>query len=110
MLEKIRRFFGSGGDDRNGGNGRGAGDGEPPMISCDEALERLFEYLDGELEDETSEKVAQHFEVCRRCYPRLNFEKAFRRAMERVREGEKAPAAVRDRVIELLREEGLDAS
>ena len=109
MLDKIRKLFGSDEGGSDGSNGRGAGDGEPEMISCDEALERLFEYLDGELEDPTAEKVAQHFEVCRRCYPRLNFEKAFRNALKGVREGEQAPSGVRDKVLELLQDQGLDA-
>lgn len=103
MLEKIRDFLAS-----MGGNGDG-GPGDD-MISCDEALERLFEYLDGELEGETEEQVARHFEICRRCYPRLSFEKAFQEALRRAKKGEEAPRKVRERVLELLNQEGLDRS
>ncbi len=101
MLEKIRNFLAAMG-------GRGNGDAPEEMISCDEALERLFEYLDGELEDETEEKVARHFEICRRCYPRLSFEKAFQDALHRVKQGEEAPREVKDRVLEILSQEGFD--
>lgn len=46
-------------------------------ISCEEALARVYEYLDGELDPELQERVHEHLEVCRRCYPCFNFERLF---------------------------------
>lgn len=106
MLDKIKEFLASLGG--NGARGRGDTGGGPEMISCDEALEYLFEYLDGELEDPTEEQVARHFDICRRCFPRLNFEKAFRDALRQVRRGERAPERVKQQVHQLLSQEGLD--
>lgn len=80
----------------------------PDRFTCEEAVEHLFEYLDGELGDEESAQVAEHFEVCRRCYPRLEFERSFMEAVRRVRGGDGAPPELRDRVLEVLRDEGLD--
>lgn len=46
-------------------------------ITCHEAAERVYEFLDGELDPERMEQVRQHVEVCRRCWPYFNFERIF---------------------------------
>ena len=46
------------------------------MIRCEEALERLWEFLDGELEPANETEVQRHLEVCSRCYPRYDFQRA----------------------------------
>lgn len=83
------------------GEGTGSGD-QPGGISCEEALRRVYEYLDGELDPDTRERVHQHIEVCRRCYPFFNFERLF---LDYV--GEKGLAAeqreeLREKVLRLL--------
>ena len=47
------------------------------MISCEDALHRIHEFIDGELEDVSSEQVKAHFDVCGRCYPHLQLEESF---------------------------------
>ena len=47
------------------------------MISCEQALEHVYEYLDGELDAEMTDRVREHIEVCKRCYPYFNFERIF---------------------------------
>lgn len=44
-------------------------------IDCEEALQRLFEYLDAELHGEPQREMAQHLERCRSCFSRVEFEK-----------------------------------
>lgn len=119
-LKKLLRALGigaggNGGGARDGGeNGTpptGAGEGgRPPveMLSCREVLERLFEYLDGELESPTEIQVEAHLEKCRRCYPRLQFERSFMDALERARSGKAPPRDLRNRVVSVLAEEGLE--
>lgn len=46
-------------------------------ITCHEAAQRVYEFLDGELDAERMEQVRQHVEVCRRCWPYFNFERIF---------------------------------
>jgi len=82
---------------------------DPEMISCRRAVELLFEYLDDELDPEMRAKVARHFDLCARCYPRLRFEESFLETVRRARSGESAPPGVRSRILQVLREEGLDA-
>lgn len=99
IFEAFRRWIGS------DGNGARRSEGDGPVIpSCEEALSRLYELLDGELDDVTSEQVAAHFEVCRRCYPHLACERAFKAALKRTVEGGHAPAALRRQVLSLLDE------
>jgi anti-sigma factor (TIGR02949 family) len=96
IFDAFRKLLGSGGT----GHGQG-GDGAsiPP---CEEALSRLYEFLDGELDDVTTEQVEAHFEACRRCYPHLACERAFKAALRRAIEGRHAPSRLRREVLRLL--------
>ena len=92
-----------------GGSGGVDGDGRP-MIPCEEVLEKLYEYLDGELELVESEEMARHFEMCANCYPALAFEKSFLEALERTQRGTATPEPLRAKVLEALRKEGFTPS
>jgi mycothiol system anti-sigma-R factor len=48
---------------------------EVRVIDCEEALRRLFEYLDAELRGESQREMDQHLERCRSCFSRVEFEK-----------------------------------
>ena len=61
---------------------------EPRTIDCEEALKRLFEYLDAELAEEDRRDVGHHLEHCRSCFSRMEFE---RRLKGHVRELGSAP-------------------
>lgn len=77
-------------------------------ISCEEAAERLYEWLDEELDPEMSERVGTHLEVCARCYPVLVFERSFREAVQRVARADQAPQEVKDRILHQLASEGYE--
>jgi len=47
------------------------------MLSCQECVEGVYEYLDGELDQESAERIREHLEMCKRCYPYFNFERIF---------------------------------
>lgn len=47
---------------------------EVRVIDCEEALRRLFEYLDAELHGDEQRVMQQHLERCRSCFSRLEFE------------------------------------
>jgi mycothiol system anti-sigma-R factor len=86
--------------------GGGSGGCPAGSISCEEALQLVHEFLDGELEGVSTAEVRAHFEVCQGCYPHLRLERAFREAMRRACARETAPAALRDKVERLLAEAG----
>lgn len=110
FFDRLRRLFGG---ERNpaGGNGNGAGPSDASvdrMITCEQALTFVNEFLDGELDGATAEKVEAHFEVCGRCYPHLRMEEAFRTAVRRAGAGKEAPPELRDRVRRLIRDAAED--
>jgi len=49
----------------------------PGGIDCRSVMAQLYEYIDGELDEETVKRIRRHLELCKRCYPRYNFERAF---------------------------------
>lgn len=112
LFDRVKKVLGFGGvppsdaaGDRPEGMQGEAPQG-PPMIECHEAMEKLFEFLDRELDPEEHEEVARHFEVCARCYPALTFERSFREALLRSQEGEATPPELRSKVIQALQKEG----
>lgn len=70
-------------------------------ISCEEVIERLFTYLDGELDDVSQATIERHLEHCRDCFTRAEFE---RRLRARVADSVSTPAPeeLRQRVRALL--------
>lgn len=57
---------------RNGGC-----EGDARRSECEESLERLYDFLDGELPDVPREQIAAHLQRCRACYPYFNFQRLF---------------------------------
>ena len=94
LLDRLRKEEPSGAPDVESG------------ISCGEAVERLFEWLDGELDPKARKEVGVHFEVCARCYPLVMFEKSFSEALARLSPGEGLPRELEDRILSSLGEEG----
>lgn len=52
---------------------------EPQVISCEEALRRLLDHLDRELEADRDAEVAHHLQRCLSCYSRAEFERRLKR-------------------------------
>jgi anti-sigma factor RsiW len=61
------------------------------FINCQEALQRLFDYLDHELDEARREEMEQHLKICRSCYSRSEFEKRLKLRLAGV--GAEKPAA-----------------
>lgn len=47
-------------------------------LTCEEVIERLFAYLDREVDDTLSSEIDRHLERCRDCFTRAEFEKKLR--------------------------------
>jgi len=79
----------------------------PGHVTCEEAAERVFEWLDGELEEEMAARVGTHLETCAHCYPMLRFEQGFREAVTRAASGiGGAPSDLESRILKALDAEG----
>ncbi|MGH7482943.1 MAG: zf-HC2 domain-containing protein [Longimicrobiales bacterium] len=75
------------------------------MIRCEEALVRLWEFLDAELPPDDEEAVKKHLDICNRCYPHYDFQRAYFEFTRRLREREHAPATLRHRLFEKILEQ-----
>jgi mycothiol system anti-sigma-R factor len=95
FTDRLRGFFGH-------APGNGHATAIPEMISCEEALAALYEYLDGELVGASHDRVKAHFDVCARCYPKLRVEESFRLAVRKATRGVQTPAALRDKLRDAL--------
>jgi anti-sigma factor (TIGR02949 family) len=100
---RLKRIFGGKASDghgqiHHGGDAHGHG-----SVTCQEAANLLYDYLDGELHDVSEEHVRAHFEMCRMCYPHLRFEESFRAAIRRAGAGETAPPELKAHLLELLK-------
>ncbi len=97
FFDGLKRLFGDASS-----NGEGAP--EMDMISCEDALSLIHEFIDGELEGVSDQHVRAHFDACQRCYPHLHLEEAFRESMQKAARGGKAPPELKSRLVELLAE------
>lgn len=95
LFERIKRWWAA----------RRTPSREVEMVSCRDALERIQEYLDGELANASEEEIAEHFRICTRCYPHLKLEVCFRTKVHAALDGARAPEDLRARVLELLSSE-----
>lgn len=71
------------------------------MITCAEAVKRLWEYLDGELPDEHRAAVEEHLGFCRRCCGEAEFAEELRGFLAR-KAAEEIPEDVRGRLLATL--------
>jgi anti-sigma factor (TIGR02949 family) len=73
-----------------------------PRVDCDEALDRLYEYLDGELTPAVEAAVRRHLTACAPCLRIYDFERAFLRFLDARAQAAEAPPELRRRVLERL--------
>lgn len=73
----------------------------PRALSCEEVIERLFDYLDRELDPQQAADIEWHLQRCHDCFTRAEFE---RRLRDRVAATGtvKAPPGLQQRIRTLL--------
>ena len=71
------------------------------MISCAEAVEQLWEYLDGALTEQDRAAIEEHLSFCRRCCGEVEFADELRVFLAR-EASEEIPDEVRARLITTL--------
>lgn len=78
------------------------GESEDRELTCEQALARVYEYLDGELDASEHEAVRRHLEICRNCYPYFDFERLFLDYIHEVATAEESQPGLEARVRQLL--------
>jgi len=74
------------------------------FVDCDETIERLYFYLDGELTEERRVEIARHLDLCGPCVGAYGFESELRRVIAS-RCKDHVPDELLTRVADALREE-----
>jgi anti-sigma factor (TIGR02949 family) len=73
------------------------------MITCQEAVRRLWEYLDGTLGEAEHEAIEQHLSFCRHCCGEVEFAQELRKFLRAAADVE-LPDDVRARLAATLEE------
>ena len=71
------------------------------MLSCEQILQELWQYLDRDLTHEELASVKEHLDLCRSCFTRVEFEKCLREEMKK-KTNHCCPEQVKDRIKNLL--------
>lgn len=79
-------------------------------LNCDDAVEHLYTYLDGELTREIEADVRAHIEGCGDCFGHFEFERTFLRFLEARAKAQCAPEPLRLRIFkQVLLDRGPEA-
>ena len=73
------------------------------MISCSEAVEELWQYLEHDLTDEHRSRIDEHLAFCRRCCGELEFTRELRSFLADAA-APRLPAEVEGRLVSFLDE------
>ena len=77
---------------------------EESEVDCNETIERLYHYLDGELTDERRTEIQLHLDECAPCLGAFDFEADLRRVIAN-RCKDHVPDSLRQRVHDAISEE-----
>lgn len=77
-------------------------DTDEPCASCDELVDFLYEFADGELEDRVLRRMRAHVRECERCADLVDAEMHIRDLIRRCC-AQEAPSSLRARVITRIR-------
>lgn len=84
--------------------------GDPHEVDCVKVIERVYLYLDGEIDGSTREEVRTHLEECGPCLRQFGIEQEVKALVARCCGGDAAPDHLRSRLREKLAEVRLQVS
>lgn len=71
------------------------------MISCSDAVKRLWDYLGGAVGAADRQAIEEHLDVCKRCCGEAEFADELRSFLAS-HEGEELPSAAKDRLLTFM--------
>jgi mycothiol system anti-sigma-R factor len=77
----------------------------PPIDSydhCEQVMERMYEFLDNELDTASGDAIRHHLAACEPCLDRFDVEQAVRTLVRHHCGGEVAPTHLRNRIVTQL--------
>lgn len=76
--------------------------GNPHEVPCSEVLDRVYNYIDGEIDQLSYTQVKMHLEECGPCLREYGLEEAVKRLVHRHCGHEEAPADLRRKVLDSI--------
>lgn len=73
--------------------------GNPHETPCDEVIEAVYLYIDGEIGEEGKATIAQHLDECSPCLKEYGLEEAVKALVKRSCGADRAPEDLRAKVI-----------
>jgi mycothiol system anti-sigma-R factor len=73
--------------------------GRPHETDCREVLDRVYEYLDGEMSDLDAARIQQHLEECGPCLSEHDLDRMLKALLRRSCSCEQAPEELRARIL-----------
>ena len=73
--------------------------GKPHDVPCSEVLARVYDYLDGEIEESGLEQIREHLDECGPCLREYALEEAVKRLVHKTCGSEKVPHELRTKVL-----------
>ena len=77
---------------------------------CEEVVRKLWDYLDGELDEDASAKIDAHLESCEHCRSHADFERNLVGQLSQLRREHTDPEGLRTSVLATLKAAGLGES
>jgi mycothiol system anti-sigma-R factor len=78
--------------------------GNPHETDCGEVLDRVYQYLDGELDDIDVDKIRQHLDECGPCLSEYDLDVVLKALVRRSCGGDCAPAQLRAKILTRITE------
>jgi mycothiol system anti-sigma-R factor len=75
---------------------------DKPVSDCEHMLERVYQFLDHELDTASSDEIREHLASCEPCLDRYDVEQAVKALVSRSCGGDKAPSNLRTKVLSQL--------
>lgn len=69
---------------------------------CERALERMYEFLDNEIDTASGDAIRKHLAECEPCLDRFDMEQAVKAVVRRCCRDEHAPPQLRARIVTQL--------
>jgi len=77
--------------------------GDPHETDCGDAIDKLYEFIDGELTPDVKRKITLHLQECAPCLDQADVERAIKALVSRSCT-DRAPGGLRERILSRLAE------
>ena len=78
------------------------------MICCKECLDLLYDYLEGDLDQKTTNSLEEHFQDCPPCISFLNTYKSTTKICRNTLNQVEIPGAIRETLLKVLKDHKVD--